>query len=309
MPNVSFCPSDTKDDDLPLLNANVNVSYEESVDGADAELSDAVDNDNEVGGDTEEDAMRRRCADPDDDGKYRDDPLWFGKDMAQIRYATDLEKSNGNAASRDGDWKRANRYWKNALRGAEKLKDAELEVRLRLNLALGYVQREKTEKALEHCDEIFRERLKSACSKSLIAKAHYRRAEAYIAAGDEAKGMRSLRAVLDVEPANSDARKRIAQIRVGEQERRERERALFRDKLAKDMASTGAEDEEASSSASSEPKERPPPKKIDEETRKLMEQLTDRKASARLVRGLHGENVNYRVGQPEMFCVPSLPGQ
>eukprot|EP00439_Symbiodinium_sp_Y106_P068291 s3379_g11.t1 len=52
-----------------------------------------------------------------------DDPLWYGKTKKEIEYATELEKSNGNAASREGDWKKANRYWKNALKGAEKLQD------------------------------------------------------------------------------------------------------------------------------------------------------------------------------------------
>ena len=31
-----------------------------------------------------------------------DDPLWYGKTRKEIEYATELEKSNGNAASREG---------------------------------------------------------------------------------------------------------------------------------------------------------------------------------------------------------------
>merc|ERR1712151_932863 len=101
---------------------------------------------------------------------------------------------------------------KNALRGAEKLCDLDMEVRLRLTLALGYVQRQKPDKALMHCDEVSRERLKSAAAKApgLLAKTHYRRAEAHIVAGDESKAARALRAVLEVEPGNADARKRLS---------------------------------------------------------------------------------------------------
>ncbi|CAK0893028.1 unnamed protein product [Prorocentrum cordatum] len=181
---------------------------------------------------------RRKAAGPAEDGCYYDDPLWYGKTKGQIVTATELEKANGNAASRDGmrtgcdaDWKRANRYWKNALRGTQKLKDAELEVRLRLNLALGYVRRKKPEKALDHCREIFTAQLIGAATDELRVKAHYRSAEAHEVAGEISKAVACLRAALEIEPGNAGSRAKLAALKGAERQRRERERALFRGRL------------------------------------------------------------------------------
>lgn len=250
----------------------------------------------------DEQEEERRQKDPDEEGKYHDDPLWYGKSSEQIRYATELEKSNGNAASRDGDWKKANRYWKNALKGAEKLVDLDTEVRLRLNLALGYVQRQKPDKALMHCDEVTRERLKSAAAKApgLLAKTHYRRAEAYIVSGDEAKANRALRAVLEVDPRNTEARRRLSELKKLEQDRRARERALYSGKLpAEAEDESPAEDEPLAEGEA--PWGSAPKIALSQDHD---ESLTDRQASARLVQGLRGENLNFRVGQPACFFGP-----
>ncbi|CAE7373100.1 secG, partial [Symbiodinium necroappetens] len=99
------------------------------------------------------DALAKLCSECITPDMRMDDPLWYGKTKKEIEYATELEKSNGNAASREGDWKKANRYWKNALKGAEKLQDADTEFRLHSNMALGYTKLMKVEKALEHCDK------------------------------------------------------------------------------------------------------------------------------------------------------------
>merc|ERR1712217_188782 len=66
----------------------------------------------------------------------------------------------------------------------------------------------------------------------LRAKVHFRRAEAHEAAGEAAKAMTSLRAVLDIDSANVDARNKWSKLKQEEAERRERERSLFAGKLA-----------------------------------------------------------------------------
>mmetsp|Transcript_12763 Transcript_12763/g.26607 ORF Transcript_12763/g.26607 Transcript_12763/m.26607 type:complete len:331 (-) Transcript_12763:75-1067(-) len=280
-------------DDIPLLNAADGCSNDGPPDSKDDAISLCSDVPSEPHNSDEEDARAR--LEPGEDGKFYDDPLWFGKTLADIRYATDLEKSNGNAASRDGDWKRANRYWKNALKGAEKIKDEGLELRLRLNLALGYTRRHKLEKALEHCDEVFKERLSCAASAELRAKAHYRRAEVYEMAGDTSKALRSLRAVLDIEPGNADARRKWTELKQTEKEQRSRERSLFHGKLPQTAVEAqpegrlaeGSSQEAAEASshiASSDAESTSSSEKQPPAT--LPRGCTDRAASARLFGGL-----------------------
>ncbi|CAE8646881.1 unnamed protein product [Polarella glacialis] len=139
--------------------------------------------------------------------------LEYDKTDAQVQYEADLEKSNGNVASRNGHWQQANKHWKAALRGAEKLGEFELELRLRLNLVLSYLRQGKTAKALEHCEQVLKERLKSAASLELWTKAHYRTAEVYEATGKISKAFASLRYVLMIEPANADARRKWSQLK------------------------------------------------------------------------------------------------
>mmetsp|Transcript_36349 Transcript_36349/g.73267 ORF Transcript_36349/g.73267 Transcript_36349/m.73267 type:complete len:434 (+) Transcript_36349:90-1391(+) len=256
MPNVSAVGGEAAEDDIPLLNAAGPDDQPEAASAGD-DFEDAEEDIEEV--------ERSACSDcssprrweeeepegeerfPKDDGRCYDDPLWFGKSLGEIRLSTDRAKVMGNEASRAGDWKAANRCWKDSLRGAEKLKDVELELRLRLNLALGYVRRGKPERALEHCDEIFRARLKSAASAELRAKAHFRRGEAYEAAGEESKAAASFTAALDVEPGNAEVRRKLAALKKLEAARQGREREFFRGKLAgagpadpADAARTGA---------------------------------------------------------------------
>merc|ERR1712151_970538 len=181
---------------------------------------------------------------------------------------------------------------KNALKGAEKLDDLDMEVRLRLTLALGYVQRQKPDKALMHCDEVSRERLKSAAAKApgLLAKMLYRRAEAHIVAGDEGKAARSLRALLDVDPQNADARRRLSELKKLEQDRRARERALFGSRMPPQEA-------EQEAKVAGDASTRLIKGAFD--TRQEHDgSFTDRQASSRLARGLNGENLNFQVGQP-----------
>lgn len=317
--------------------SNINVTYQEEEEffSGVSEDEDPYFVDQERWRDEDERDRKIKALLPDEEGIYHDDPLWHGKTLEQIRYATELEKSNGNAASRDGDWKRANRYWKNALKGAEKLEDHDTEFRLRLNLALGYIRRQKPDRALEHCDELFRERLKSQAEPSQIAKAHFRRGEALVACGEEAKAARSFQTVLDVEPANADARRRLLELRRLEQERRQREKTLFADKLPAAMLSAAAEAPVAETSVEDrevakedDGGEEGEEEEWDEEEEEEEEDeaadgpealrraqaalstdhLTDRQASARLLQSLgsmNGEGLNYFVGAPTAFNMPS----
>lgn len=226
-----------------------------------------------------------------EDGCFYDHPLWYGKTKEQIRYATDLEKSNGNAASRDGDWKRATRYWKNALRGAQKLQDLDLELRLRLNLALGFTRQHKTAKALAQCDKALQERLKATAPVDLRSKAHYRKAEAHEASGEVSKAIASLKIAVQVDPSNLDARKKWAELKRTETERHEREKMLFRGFI------------QAKSSAEC-PSSAPAVQVDSEELRAAFaesQRLTDRAAASRLASRLtctdeHCSSLNVDVG-------------
>lgn len=210
-----------------------------------------------------------------EEGRCYDDPLWFGKTVEEIRAATENAKAEGNEASKEADWKSATCSWKNALKGAEKLKDTDMELRLRLNLALGYTRRGKPEKALAHCQELFRERLKCVATSELRAKAHYRCGEAHEAAGEESKAARSFRAALEAHPGNAEARRKLAELKHSEAERLQRERALFgrneapRERQATlDMASVQTED-------------RGSPPEVDEEQRAEARRLAARLAGNR----------------------------
>uniref|UniRef100_A0A7S4QU61 Peptidylprolyl isomerase n=1 Tax=Alexandrium monilatum TaxID=311494 RepID=A0A7S4QU61_9DINO len=237
MPSIPVVREDAGEEDIPLLNV-----------GDPAEDIDPLDYIEEV-----ERSPSSGCSTPPrlqeeeedreepfekEEGRFYDDPLWFGKTVGEIRVSTDRAKVLGNDASREADWKSANRFWKNALRGAEKLKDTELELRLRLNLALGYTRRGKPERALEHCAEIFRERLKSVATPELRAKAHFRRGEAHEASGEESKAVTSFKAVLEIEPENAEALRKLAKLQRSEAQRQRRERQLFRGMLNSDAART-----------------------------------------------------------------------
>eukprot|EP00929_Paragymnodinium_shiwhaense_P120486 TRINITY_DN92440_c0_g1_i1.p1 TRINITY_DN92440_c0_g1~~TRINITY_DN92440_c0_g1_i1.p1 ORF type:complete len:362 (-),score=116.36 TRINITY_DN92440_c0_g1_i1:12-1097(-) len=327
MPNVGWAPTGAKDEDLPLLNSNVNVTFEDHRDSPRSAQSDEESESDHGKADDEEYERTRR--DADEEGKYYDDPLWFGKTKEQIKYATELEKSNGNAESRKDapDWKKANRYWKNALKGAEKLKDDDTEVRLRLNLALGYVRRHKPDKALMHCDEVLGGRLRAAATQPLRVKAHYRAAEAHELAGDDAKAIRSLRLLLQMDQANSDARQKLAQFKKQEQERRDREKELFGAKLCVEPA-VGEPSVQDSEAASASPPEEEPAEEAQseenscsdsevedesdeessgaEERARLYAKMTNKTTSDELSRrimggGYAGSKLNYQVGPQDFF--------
>ncbi|CAK9097024.1 unnamed protein product [Durusdinium trenchii] len=250
----------------------------------------------------------RRRHEPDEDGKFWDDPLWYGKTRKEIEYATELEKSNGNAASREGDWKKAKRYWKNALKGAEKIQDAETEFRLHSNLALAYIKQKKIEKSLEHCEQALKERLKVAVSAELRGKVHYRRAEAFEAAGEVSKAIAACKLSLEVHPENVDVRKKLSSLKAQEADQRKREKALF-------SGLRGLCGSHSDPNAAPVPPPPPPPPEADssDEERRYGEEdsdgeltaeqqmmldrgLTDREAAARLVdsigMGSSGDLVN-----------------
>lgn len=239
MPSVKFASADADELAVPLLNsqteedavedekAPLNLEY---VAPDDEDAWTAASSDHDRGNSDAEREVKLRQ--PQDNGCYYDDPLWWGKTRAEIEEATELEKANGNAASRENDWKRANRYWKNALKGAIKIEDVDTERRLCLNLALGYVKRGKVDKALAHCDLIFQARLSASAPSEFLAKAHYRRAEAHRAAGEVSKAMTSYRASLNLDATNAEVRRKIAELRQVEAEQRNRERDLFHGKLA-----------------------------------------------------------------------------
>lgn len=172
----------------------------------------------------------RRNHEPDDEGRFHDDPLWWGKTLAEIRSCIDQAKSEGNEAHRAGHQEAANKHWKGALKGAQKLKDYEGEFRLRLNLAMGYTKLGKTAKALDQCEEALRDSLRITVPSSLQAKAHYRAAEAYEAAGEISKAMQSLRSAIQIEPANIETRKKYVTLKDLEIERRKREKELWKGK-------------------------------------------------------------------------------
>lgn len=276
-------------------------------------------------------AEERVYHEPDEEGKFHDDPLWWGKSLAEIRMCTEVEKASGNAASREGDWKKANRCWKNALKGAEKTKDPEAEFRLRLNLALGYTKLDKPAKALEHCKAALRESIRSYASPALQAKAHYRLAEAYEQQGDLSLALTSLKATLQVEPNNADARRKLAEIRKSEADRRERERAFFKkatDREAETSAAnkaavadseaaanandTGNEFESATSEVDGDSEAGAAQANEEEEAEydeKLSEfdvsKLTDRKLSSSLFNRIGtGSELNMQIGNPMIVRGP-----
>jgi len=224
-----------REEDLPLMNAleeddGPKVSSVDWDNFADAKeyLSDDAecvsDSEGNVSDDPEE---IRKQHEPDEEGKFHDDPLWWGKTRAEIRSCTDKAKAEGNEAHREGDQEAANKHWKGALKGVQKLKDSEGEFRLRLNLAMGYTKLGKAAKALNQCEEALRDSLRTAVPSSLQAKAHYRAAEAYESAGEINKAMHSLRSAIQIEPGNSEARQKYANLKDLEMERRKREKALF----------------------------------------------------------------------------------
>jgi len=216
-----------------------------------------------------EDPHKQRL--PDDEGRYYDDGLWYGKTLDEIRGATEHEKTMGNDLSKSGDWHAATKCWKNSLKGAEKLNDVEMEIRLRLNLALGYTKQQKTSKALEHCAAIFKERLKGAATPQLRSKAHYRRAEAFEVAGEIEKAMSSIRAALDVQSDNVDARRKWTALKQVTDEQRQRERSLYVGKLTSEPR---AEVSVASLQSSAE--------QPSEEEMVVADKLTDRAAATHL---------------------------
>jgi len=281
MPSVSVVGAGSQDEDVPLLNpAEGGLGGVEVVDsflGSDDDQPRGYET-----SDTEftEDERERRM--PKEDGRFYDDPLWYGKTLAEIRGGTEGAKAEGNKASGEGDWKQANRCWKDSLKGAEKIKDLDLQIRLRLNLALGYVKREKPTKALDHCDAIFAADLLVKALPEQRAKAHYRRAEAHSLAGDESKAMASLRACLEIDAGNVEAQRRLAQLRKAEAERRDRERELFKGLAMGDKefsAREGADEQQ-------EEEEEERPDQGPHAPAPAAGPLTDRKRASRLTRGL-----------------------
>jgi len=216
-----------------------------------------------------EDPHKQRL--PDAEGRFYDDGLWYGKTLAQICDATEHEKSAGNDLSKSGDWHGATKCWKNALKGAQKLEDAGMEIRLRLNLALGYTKQQKTTKALEHCAAIFKEKLKCATTPHLRSKVHYRRAEAFEVAGEIEKAMSSIRAALEMQSDNMGARRKFTDLKRVTDEQRQRERSLFVGKL---KTKPGADASAASRQSMAE--------RSSEEDMCVANTLTDRAAAAHL---------------------------
>jgi tetratricopeptide (TPR) repeat protein len=230
----------TDDDDIPLMHSPEEIANSivpqqkvrdaqwDSFEDAREYLSDDAEFDTDDGGMDENDPEEdRRHYEPDEEGRFHDDPLWWGKTMAEIRHCTNDAKEQGNKAHKEGDPKEANRHWKNALKGAQKLKDSETEFRLRLNLAMGYTKVGKINKALDHCNDALRDSLRCTVTPALQAKAHYRRAEALQAAGEIEKASMSFKSVLEIEPGNADARAKYAELKKVAMEQRKREKALF----------------------------------------------------------------------------------
>eukprot|EP00930_Biecheleria_cincta_P094664 TRINITY_DN8604_c0_g1_i1.p1 TRINITY_DN8604_c0_g1~~TRINITY_DN8604_c0_g1_i1.p1 ORF type:complete len:362 (+),score=83.32 TRINITY_DN8604_c0_g1_i1:29-1087(+) len=319
MPDVAVTGIDAAEKDIPLLNEGLRQDgFQTPPSSCGSSWCQPSDSDK----DPEKERLRRE---PDEEGRYYDDPLWYGKTRADIQYATDLEKSNGNAASRNGDWKRANRYWKNALRGAEKLQDAGLELRLHLNLALGYTKQSKTEKALDHCERALRERVKQAADAELHAKVHYRASEAHEAAGEVTKAIQSMKAAIEVQPQNPEARKRLSKLKALEADRRKRERSIFQGILPKtrkeesQVEGDGDRRQEEENchveGYAADGEEGVGPDGLTAQQRKIASNLTDRSASSRLLgslgidkEGQAGSDLafpsNMRIGS-EMIFLPS----
>jgi len=329
MPNVRAVGPGAKIEDLPLLNAPEleevgEVSTLEKPEGFETPPSSCSSWHPPSDSDEDPEEVRRRH-EPDEDGKFWDDPLWYGKTRKEIEYATELEKSNGNAASREGDWKKAKRYWKNALRGAEKLQDADTEFRLHSNLALAYIKQKKVDKSLEHCEQALKERLKVAVSNELRGKVHYRRAEAYEVAGEVSKAIASCKLSLEVHPDNMDVRKKLSQLKAQEVEQRKREKDLFSG--LRGLCGRRSEGNNAPvppppppEPDSSDEDVRPPEDEDDsyelsEEQQKMLERgLTDRDAATHLVNSIGmargdvdqlSQPANMTMG-PEIFWSPDM---
>lgn len=248
------------EEDIPLMNASVapepevnQVDWEHgelpldaskqdgSSDGGFASSDEGCDGDQ---GDAEVEGGRLQG--PDEEGKFHDDPLWWGKTLAEIRHCTEDAKREGNKAHTQSDPQLANRHWKGALKGAQKLKDSEAEFRLRLNLAMGYTKLGKTSKALDHCRKALGDSLRSSVPSALQAKAHFRRAEALEVSGEVEKALVSLRAALEIEPGNADMRHKYTELKRLELERRKREKAFFSGKQLLEAMSDKADPRQAS---------------------------------------------------------------
>jgi len=260
----------------------------------------------------------RKKLDPDDEGLYHDDPLWWGKSLADIRQCTEDAKACGNEAHSEGDTKSANRHWKNALKGAQKLRDYDVDFRLRLNLAMGYTKLGKTNKALDQCDEAIRNQRDGDCNMppALFAKAHYRRAEALEAAGEVDKALASVKAALQVEPGNVEARRKHGELKKLELEHRKREKALFAGKslleavsddrsnrvevAETDSEEEGEETEEEEEEDMAGAREREELKALDID----VSSLTNRAEADKLVSRINnGSAIDY-VGDPMSFYGP-----
>lgn len=290
-------------DSVPLLNASEEAEDAAPVVPASFESDDS---DAEPGHEASEasdaSAEARERQKPDEEGRYFDDPLWYGKTLTEIKNGTEHSKSAGNDASKGGDWKVANRCWKDAFKGAEKLKDTDLQIKLRLNLALGYVKCEKPAKALEQCAAIFAVDLAAKASLEQRAKARYREADAHALAGDDTKAMASLRICLELQPGNAEAKRRLVELRRSQEERRQRESAFFKAGLAKAAEADRQREQAAELSLEGLPRAAAP----------QPSDLTDRRR-ANLVARAHGgsgggaADVNVQCGAPMTVMGPLRP--
>lgn len=329
-------PLDANDESQKLL-VNLNVQHqsaEEAKDHGDG-FEDARENEEE--GECEEEHESDHEDDQNQGPHSREwvDPLWYGKSVEEIRIACENEKSLGNNESRRQNWKQAVFYWKRCLKGAQKLGDHEYEVKIRLNLALGYTKRQKGEKARDHCDVILSEPLLSAAIGPLRAKAHYRRADALVECQEFSRALQELRSVLEIEAQNADARKRYAEVQEQERRYREREKEMFQGKLgpAKDSSQksqsaakeTEAElkkdeesghskrrvsfegespkkDQEESEQSEEEEKEVPRLKSATRTTRDRLEHRANQEAQNKLADSLlNPHKMNVQVGEMQYF--------
>lgn len=282
-------PMEDENGEMQQCLLNLNVQHQKADEHDEDEFHDAEEEEDQfdVEGDPDEE-------DEPSNVKEWEDPLWYGKSLEEIRSATDHEKALGNNESRRQNWKKALFYWKRCLKGAQKLEDLEYEIKVRLNLALGYTKRQKGEKACEHCDAILSEPLLSASTGPLRAKAHYRRADALVEQQEFARAIQELRSVLEIEPQNVDARKRHGEVQELERQYRKREKEMFQGKLGQVSYKTSVDALVEEGNEVSEEKEAPRLKSSTRTTMDRLEREENQKAQNRLAENLtnpHGLNV------------------
>lgn len=141
--------------------------------------------------------------------------------------------------SQQEDWHGAIDCWKQAAKCAEfKLHDDDMLVKMRLNLALGYLNIGKPHKTILQCTEILKRKSDNADSpfvaEDVQAKAGYRAALAWWEIGQHTRAISSLKIVIQADPKCHSAREKLTSFT---NELKQNETSLWRGRLVTDTTS------------------------------------------------------------------------